>query len=223
MYTKNNLQEIKKSTGADLLLSLDYFSVYEEMNYIGQELKFAHIYVFSLWNFYNLNEDKLHYYYHDVDTISWHRSYEHNIKLPNRIDAMMTAAQIAGENFSNYIAPHWIPVQRTMYQSGHTDLKKAEKLTEENKWLEAAQLWRKNINNKNKNIAAKSMYNLAVASEIMGEIEAALDWVVKSYQVFEDKNALHEFNCKDYINILGQRRLDFKKIDIQVNPNYNTK
>lgn len=222
MYTKNNLKEIKKSTGADLLLSLDYFSVYEEMNYKVQALKSAHIYVLSMWNFYNLKEDKLQYYYHRVDTISWYQSYNDNIKLPNRNDAMMNAAQISGENFSNFLTPHWIPVQRTLYQSGQVDFKKAEQLAEENKWLEAAQLWRKNINNKNNSIAAKSMYNLAVASEIMGEIEAAMDWVVKSYQVFENKNEVHEFHCKDYINILGQRRLDFKKIDLQLNPNFSS-
>jgi len=218
MYTKNDLREIKESTGADLLLSLDYFSVYEEMNYMAEALRYAHVYVLSMWNFYNLNEDKLQYYYNRVDTISWHRSYNENIKLPNRNDAMMNAAQISGEKFSNYLAPHWIPVQRMLYQSGQSDLKKAEQLAEENRWLEAAQLWRKNIDNKNKSIAAKSMYNLAVASEIMGEIDAAMDWVVKSYQVFEQKNEVHEFHCKDYINILGQRRFDFKKIDLQLKP-----
>ena len=219
IYRKSDLKAIKDSTGADLLLSLDYFSVYEKMNYRTQVYKYMNAFVLSMWNFYNLNDHKLQYFYHRIDTISWNQSYTERAILPDRNDAMMNASSISGENFSNFLAPHWIAVKRTFYQSNNVDFKKAVKLASENKWLEAAEIWRKNVDNNNKNIAAKSMYNLAIACEIQGKIDVALDWVVKSYQVFEEKNLVHAFNCKDYIKILGQRKLDFKKIDMQFNPN----
>ena len=98
------------------------------------------------------------------------------------------------------------------------ELKKAEQLVKENRWLDAAEIWKKNVTNSNKNVAAKSMFNLALACEIEGELDAALDWVVKSYYVFKDDNEVHEFNCKEYIRILGMRKIDIQKIELQVNP-----
>lgn len=218
LYNENDLKLIADSTGADLLLSLDYFSVYERCNYKSKINAYCFEYVFALWNFYNLKEKKLQYFYNRIDTISWIRTPFNDIKLPGREVAIMTAAEIAGQNFANFLAPHWVPVQRTFYKSGHIEMKKAEKLADDNKWLEAAEIWKKNTKNENKNIAAKSMFNLAVACEIEGDIDAALDWIVRSYHVFGEQNDVHEFNCREYLRILGQRKLDIKKIDLQFNP-----
>ncbi len=67
--------------------------------------------------------------------------------------------------------------------------------------------------NKNKSIAAKSMYNMALACEMSGNMDAAIDWAEKSFYVFGTKNGIHSTNCSDYIRILGQRKLDIKKIE----------
>ena len=61
------------------------------------------------------------------------------------------------------LTPRWEFVQRMYYRSGHVEMKKTEKMISEGKWLEAAAIWKANIDNKNKNIAAKSMFNLAPA------------------------------------------------------------
>ena len=57
-------------------------------------------------------------------------------------------------------------------------------------------------------IAAKCMYNMAVACEMNDQLEPALEWAVKSYHVFGEKNEVHASNCREYIQILGQRKVD---------------
>jgi hypothetical protein len=103
------------------------------------------------------------------------------------------------------------------YHSGNVELSKTDKLIEQGEWLKAAEIWKANIDNKNKKIAAKSMFNLALANEMSGNLDAAIDWAVKSFQVFEQKNEIHYQNCMEYIQIIGQRKLDIKTIDKQLN------
>jgi hypothetical protein len=65
------------------------------------------------------------------------------------------------------------------------------------------------------------MYNLALACEMNGDMDAAIDWVIKSLYVFGDKNPVNEFNCKNYIKILALRKLDIKKIESNPDEKYN--
>ncbi|HKJ78997.1 MAG TPA: DUF6340 family protein [Prolixibacteraceae bacterium] len=218
LYTESELEQIADTTQANLLLSFDYFGVIDEIVRSNTLFNYNSEFVVSLWNFYDLNEKKLKYFYHRMDTIYWDKPDLNYEKLPTRTEAMLNAAEIAGERFSDFLAPNWVDVHRTFYRSGHIEMKQAQQLADENKWLEAAEIWKKNSKNANKNIAAKSMYNLAVACEISGNLEAALDWLVRSYHVFGNKNEVHAFNCQDYIRILARRQLDFKKINLQLNP-----
>ena len=133
--------------------------------------------------------------------------------LPPRKHAVLASAEMEGEKFAEFLIPHWTEAERVYYRSGHIELKKTEELVEQNRWMEAAEIWKKNVNNKNKNIAAKSMFNMALACEVNGEIDAAIDWVVKSYHLLGSKNEIHEFHCKNYIEVLGWRKANIKQIE----------
>ncbi len=214
LYSATELKEIRDSTGADALWSLDYFGAFEYMA-SGNWNKMA-IFIMPLWNFYDLRKTELQFYYNKIDTFLWESNWE-NQKFPPRDPEIKDVALNSGQQFAGYLVPHWIPVQRTIYKSGHFEMKQAQALTEKNQWLKAAEIWKKNINNPNKNIAAKSRFNLGLACEIEGNLDAAIDWTVKSYQVFGIKNEIHSFNCQDYLRILKQRKLDLKKIELEVN------
>jgi hypothetical protein len=133
--------------------------------------------------------------------------------LPPRKDALYNAADLAATELIDFLVPHWINVDRMYYKSGHTELKKTNYLIQQNRWLEAAEIWKKNINNKNKMIAAKSMFNLGLACEMNGDIDAAIDWITKSFLFIGNQNEIHAFNCNNYIKVLAQRKLDIKKIE----------
>jgi hypothetical protein len=169
------------------------------------------------WNIYDLKKKELTYSYHKVDTISWEDD-GYNIrqakrKLPPRKDAIYNAAAMAATGLAEYFSPHWVNVQRMYYQSGQTELKQTNKMVANNQWNEAAKIWKSNVNNKNKKIAAKSMFNMALVCEINGELDAAMDWVIKSFHALPKQNEEHAFNTQQYIRILGQRKLDIRKIE----------
>jgi hypothetical protein len=56
---------------------------------------------------------------------------------------------------------------------------------------------------------------MAVACEMSDQLDAALGWAVESYHVFGEKNEIHAANCRDYIRILSQRKLDFSLMEKQ--------
>lgn len=223
LYSKEEIQQIADSTEADLLFSFDYFASTDETTYLqnSNSIGIESVLIIVFWNIYDLNKQELEFFHEKCDTIVWNTgavNLQYAKKtLPPRKDAILNAADIAGTRFAELLVPHWIEVQRMYYQSGHVDLKKTNELINENKWLEAAEIWKTNITNPNKSIAAKCMFNMAVACEMEGNIDAAIDWAVKSFYILGQKNEVHYINCMNYINILAQRKLDIKNINKLMN------
>lgn len=223
LWSRSELQKIADSTQADLLISLDFFAsmdgiTLQKFNSRGIEAALS----IDCWSFYDLKKLEYQNFYERIDTTTWQINGAYDLAyakkhLPPRKEAVLKAAELSAINFVHFLVPHWIQVERLYYQSGQFELKQAEKFVEEGNWLEAAKIWKKNIDNPNKNIAAKCTFNLGLACEIEGDIDAAIDWVVKSFHILENKNDVHSFHCRDYIQILAQRKLDFSKLDKQIN------
>ena len=227
LYSENELKKIADSTGADLLLSLDFFTSVDGTTMIRDFMQgFSSVYNLFVWNFYDLKKAEPYFYYSRIDTVSW-SAYGNTVReirnfLPPRKDAVLNAADISGAKFAEMLVPHWTKTERLYYYSGHQELKKTDAMIQSGNWMEAAKIWKANINNPNKSVAAKSMFNLGLVCEIAGDLDAAIDWVVKSFYVFENENEIHSMNCTDYLSILGQRGLDIKKIEFQMNPGGNS-
>ncbi|WP_163323503.1 DUF6340 family protein [Draconibacterium mangrovi] len=220
LYRPDQLENIRNNTGTDLLLSLDYFGA-SDGRYYHRELEIGSEQAinWTQWSFYDLIDMKYLLAYSKLDTVKW-MEYSPGIKnaddvLPPRTDAIYNAAEISAENFALTIVPHWVQVQRMYYSSGHVELQQADELIQNAQWLDVAELWRKQLYNKNKKIVAKCMYNLGLACEMGGDLEAALAWVVKSYHIFGPKNELHAENCMEYIRLLSTRQADMKLLEKQ--------
>ncbi|WP_319481040.1 DUF6340 family protein [uncultured Draconibacterium sp.] len=221
LYTPGQLQTIRKNTDADLLLSLDYFGASDGRYFDRQlELGSEQVINWTQWSFYDLVEMKYVLAYSKTDTVKW-MEYSSGLKnaadiLPPRTDAIYNAAEISAENFALTIVPHWVQVKRMYYSSGHVELQHADELIQNAQWLDVAELWSKQLENENQNIVAKCMYNLGLACEMEGDLEAALAWVVKSYHIFgPKKNELHAENCMEYIRLLSTRQADMKLLELQ--------
>lgn len=221
LYSKEELSAIADTCPADVLLSLDHF--YTE-NAIGY-LKFSStarevVHIHYSWTAYDLNKKKLAFHFSKGDTIYWsHQSTykkEAMKRIPPRRDAVLNAADIAGANTAEFLVPHWRTVQRIFYQSGKPEIKPTTQLVKDGKWLEAAEVWKKYTNANNKATAAKCKFNMAVACEMNDQIDAALGWVVESYYVYGEKNEIHAANCREYIDILAQRKQDQLIIEKQL-------
>ena len=231
LYSQDDIQKIADSTHADLLLSFDYYGSADGIfspkyirdlskKYIFSSYNLDEatevVYVLSGWNFYDLKKSAMIYSHIKTDTIKWsepaYNLAQSKRNLPPRKDAVLNAADIAGSNFAEFLVPYWMEVDRMYYKSGQIEMKKTNELIKQNRWLEAAEIWKKNTTNKNKKIAAKSMYNMALACEMNGDMDAAIDWTVKSFYA-RHKDMYHSGACKTYIFLLGQRKLDIKRIE----------
>lgn len=235
LYTKNRIETIARQTGADMFVSLDFFaaldgiysrsmyrymsdSLQTDLSYLAQfnEAKEV-VLILASWSFYDLKKLELTNHYQKIDTVQWvepaYTLREAKRILPPRKDAVFNAADLAATEFAEFLVPHWIDVERLYYNSGHTELKMTNKMIQQNRWLEAAEVWKKNVHNKNKMIAAKSMFNLGLACEMNGDVDAAIDWITKSFLLIGNQNEIHAFNCNNYIKVLAQRKLDIKRME----------
>lgn len=222
LYSKEEISVIADTCSADVLLSLDHFYTQNGISYFDFSATANQVVLIHyFWTAYDLNKQNLAFHFSKTDTIFWSKmatnKKEAIRRLPPRKDAVLNAADIAGGNTAKFLVPHWTTVQRMYYVSGHVDLKQTSDMVEKGNWLEAAKYWKANVDNGNKNIAAKSMFNLAVACEMNDEMDAAIDWAVKSYYLFGENNEIHAANCKEYIRILAQRKRDRQLMDKQFN------
>ena len=233
LFSVNDIQQIADSTGADLFLSFDFFASHDgiftthyksnksdtsgilvnDFNIYRDATEVVHI--LSGWNFYDLKNQELIYSHLKTDTIKWIEPvYNINIAkriLPSRRDAVLNAADIAGNQFAEFLVPHWLEVERMYYKFGQGELKSANSLIKQNRWMEAVAIYRKNTENRNKKMASKCMFNMALVCELNGDIEAAIDWVIKSMNA-NHKDPYHKGNCESYSYILRQRKLDIQNI-----------
>jgi len=97
----------------------------------------------------------------------------------------------------------------------------AEKYAFQNDWLKAAELWKRLTTNKNQKIAAKASYNMALACEMEGKHDVAIDWLVKSFSILKENSDsdVHKQNCQRYIAVLTLRKKELERLAKQVRNN----
>jgi hypothetical protein len=75
----------------------------------------------------------------------------------------------------------------------------------ENKYDEAAQYWREMAGSKNKMLRSKAEYNLALISELNGDLDRALEWGLKSFYSY------YRYQTEAYLKKLKERKETLQK------------
>jgi hypothetical protein len=109
------------------------------------------------------------------------------------------------------ISPNWKIVDRSYYHSKNLTMLKAEEFAQKSKWLQAAEIWKTKTEIKKRRLAAKACFNMAMASEMEGKSELALDWVKKATEIGHKYDEEHQNLCKQYSDIL---KLKIKESDL---------
>lgn len=148
------------------------------------------------------------YYGNSVDPEFFGNDFNHKLLLEN-------TAEYLGKAFGAKILPSWQTVERTYCHSNNDHMMMAEKYLLEGDYKIAAEIYNPETRNKNRNIAAKAQYNMALACEMEGDMDAAFDWLVKSYSVFS-WNEDHKYNCKQYIKTLALRKKEIERLEKQI-------
>ena len=117
-----------------------------------------------------------------------------------RKDAVINAGNRTGEDYATRIIPYSIRVSRYYYVRGNGSFSVATRMARAGDWGGAANIWREATKSTSGKVAGRACYNMAIISEINGDLNGALQWARKAYEVYRTPYAL------DFVNILQQRQ-----------------
>ena len=168
----------------------------------------------SGWRIYDLNtrsiidENK----FTEIKELSaWGPSPEQAvINLPSKRRAIKEAGLFAGKQYGFRISPIWTKANRLYYSSKFDEFKNAKTYVKQGDWGAAIEIWMPLTEDKNIKLAGRSSFNMALASEIKGGLDAAIEWAKKAEILGEKKSS-------NYINILHQRKRNNEKLKQQLN------
>ena len=129
--------------------------------------------------------------------------------LPSKSSAIRESGIFAGQQYGFRISPMWVKVRRTYFTGKHDDLKLAKSYVKRGDWDAAIEIWKKLVNHSDNKIARKSTYNMAIASEIKGGLDTAIEWANKAKELGEKK-------AYNYINVLHIRKMNEEKLKQQL-------
>ena len=119
--------------------------------------------------------------------------------IANRKDEVNRISKNNGLQYGNQLLPYTIRERRLYFVRGNDNFKTAQRKAQTGDWDGAGVIWKKETTNTNPKIAGRAYYNMAIISEINGDLDSAIDWASKSYSEFNIKEGLQ------YVKILKNR------------------
>lgn len=109
--------------------------------------------------------------------------------LPSKRNCLDNAGRFAGEMFAVRISPNWIWVGRYYYVKGDPQFKEAKRYVKLNDWKGAAKIWSRYTNSIDPKIAGRACHNMALAAEMEGDLQSALEWATKAYKTLNPQKS----------------------------------
>lgn len=166
------------------------------------------------WRFYDPKTKSILDEYRDTDreqyTSSSANSQQSALQnLRKSYEIVRDLGNKLGSKYGKRIAPVWITLSRTYYKEikgGNKDrFEQAARYADAGEWSRATEIWEKIAAiRSNPEAAGKATYNLAVAAEVNGQLNTALQYAKDAYTQFKDKKA------KSYIRTLELRIQDLE-------------
>lgn len=221
--TWEEAKQLCETYSTDAVLSIDLFGTRVVTNFdkdsyfdTGQntfisisEAQMAVIYQ-ALFRIYDPYTEKVLVQETFADTLVWE-----NMALSTRelfrdftpVKQALTEAGIAlAIDFSEKISTTWIPQNRGFYVKGDKQLAEAGTFIDAGEWQKAIKIWENLANNSSsESTKSKAEFNLAVAYEIQGDIDLAIDWGLKSY------NTMYRTLTYQYLELLESRKKTLEK------------
>ncbi|PKP23749.1 MAG: hypothetical protein CVU06_06675 [Bacteroidetes bacterium HGW-Bacteroidetes-22] len=141
----------------------------------------------SAWRMYDLTEKRIVDRWVYIDTLRFYGDgYTVNSALnplPGRYESLRRVALAAGERYSMQISPFWLSVSRLYLSDKSGGMEKGRLAAEADQWETASAEWQKLTENKSNRRAAMACFNMAVASEVLGNLVMARYWLDKSVAI----------------------------------------
>jgi hypothetical protein len=146
-----------------------------------------------LWRFYDCRSGELLDEYEETyERVFGRVSYsEDEIReLKPKDLSLMDVAGMAAYDYYERISPHWEEGYRKYYYSGSAELQDiAKELDYTGNWERAATRWKQLTTSENLKVRYRAMYNMAVASEILGKPKVAKEWIGRAIQLDPNRQA----------------------------------
>jgi hypothetical protein len=136
--------------------------------------------------------------------------------LPSQVSVTRDVAFNVGIEYGARIAPLYVNISRSYFAKAKgykTLMKQAARHFENRNMEQATNMWKKVIaqaGKTNKKAAGRAAYNMAVAAEVSGNLELALDWAQKAWSEYGNKKA------REYVHVIKQRQNDARKVAAQM-------
>ena len=228
--TPEKMQELKKESGADAVVSLDKLLVtsdwqdlfvqegYPYAKLSGKISSTLRVYMPTL-------EGKIPTVQY-IDSLYWEgfdisdgRAYAEFV-VPHAEHALKELAIYAADKMTYVLTPHWITQERWYYPLSSSVMREAEAFAKQAKWEEAIAKWDSFYNStKNKTEKAKAASNIALGYEMLDDIETAHDWIVIAEKLFNEStpsNSLERKRISIYKTELERRLDNSNKLNMQV-------
>ncbi|MDH5399162.1 MAG: DUF6340 family protein [Cyclobacteriaceae bacterium] len=132
--------------------------------------------------------------------------------LINRPEAIMHVARLAGTHYAYKIAPLPIRIRREFYSRSRKvpEMAMGSRQADVNEWNKSVESWKKGLEYAKRKDAGRLSYDIAIAYEVLGDLELAVEWVQRSYVDYDNKKA------RDYYRLLRNRIRDEAIIEEQL-------
>jgi hypothetical protein len=223
------VDKICKETGTDALFALESYDTDTRLNYSTRNVNVKtslgltipglehridmETIVKTGWRIYDPGSRVIADEYNDMQSIVFN---SHGINpiaaaqaLIGRKAAVQEVSNKSGHNYALRIVPYTLRVQRDYFVKGTNNFKIAKRKAQLGKWNDAGLLWEKETTNPKMKIAGRACYNMAIISEIDGNVDTALQWAQKSFEDYNIKLA------REYSRILENRKMKLNVLDVQ--------
>ncbi len=146
------------------------------------------------------------------DTLVWEDADYTTRSLFSRFTPVKTALTEAGISialdFSEKISTVWRQENRKYFDKGNQEFTRAGQFASNGDWENALEMWQKmEAASGSKSLKSKAQLNMAVAWEMLGDIDQAIAWGLKSYET------MYRPLTYEYLEILKKRKKEINKID----------
>lgn len=130
--------------------------------------------------------------------------------VKRRNETIQEYSRNVGIAYANRYIPNKVRISRDYYITGTDNFKIAQRRALTGDWIGAADLWKQELNNTDLKILGRANYNMAISSEINGDLDQAIKYASSAYTDYENKLAL------DYVNILKHRKMQSQILEEQL-------
>ena len=212
------VEEICNIFGLDALITQDYYS-----------FKFDEI---KILNYENSRYEDLYFLFHETkwtisipgrskpldvytlkDTLLYgNQSKSGRASYLTPMEMLTDGAHVIGYAFGKRNVPDWTELNRTVYVGRQAELRKAAKYTDKGDWERAHHLWSQNLSSEDKKLAAKSAHNIAVYYELEDEIEQAMAFSQKAFDLWPSES-IESYKQELLLRVLNKKDI-FKQLRV---------